>query len=352
MTEAANGFGEGRFIDPLLGALSGEAAEQRVPAGVERGGHGGRAGTFEVWDGLPGEPGRDDITYYEQPVLKEPVWLWVVPAYFYVGGLGGACAVLGAAVQASHSSRRLVNRCRWTTTVAVVLSTGLLVYDLGRPERFLNMLRVFRRTSPMSVGSWVLAASGGTATGAALLSRNDGLLGSVGDLAGVGAGALGMPLAGYTAVLLSSSAIPAWQEARTTLPLLFVASAVNAAASLLDLMNLEDDEARIVQRFGAAGRAAELVSGALLEREVAHLDRTARAFKEGVAGSLWRGSEGLAVISLVVGMLPGRSRLKRAVTGLAGSAAAAAAKFAVFHAGKASARDPRATFEAQRQDRS
>jgi formate-dependent nitrite reductase membrane component NrfD len=347
MTGASTGHGDGRFIDPSVGVLSGEAAEQKVPTDRYTRGHSEGAASLDVQDRPPAAREEDGPSYYDRPVLKEPVWLWAVPAYFYVGGLGGAAAVLGAAAQLDGGSRTLVQRCRWTTSAAVVVSTGLLIYDLGRRERFLNMLRVFRRTSPMSVGSWVLAASGGAASTAALLGTIDGPLGALGEVSGAGAGVLGMPLAGYTAVLLSNSAVPAWQEARRTLPFLFVSSAVNAAASLLQMMDLDEDEARVVQRFGTSGRAAELVSGILVEREVAGKERTANAYKQGIAGSLWRGGEAFGVLSLFIGILPGRSRLQRYASGVTGSVAAAATKFAVFYAGKASTRDPRTTFEAQ-----
>jgi formate-dependent nitrite reductase membrane component NrfD len=348
VTKESSGFGDGRFIDPSVGALSGEAADQKVPQDRDERAHSQGAAPLDLRDRPPEAPEDEGATYYDRPVLKEPVWLWAIPAYFYVGGLGGAAAVLGAAAQVDGASRRLVARCRWTTAAAVVVGTGLLIYDLGRRERFLNMLRVFRRTSPMSVGSWILAASGGAASSAAVLSGTDGLLGALGDFSGAGAGVLGMPLAGYTAILLSNSAVPAWKEAHKTLPFLFVASAINAGASLLEMTPLDEDEVRIVQRFGTSGRAAELLSGLLVEREVAANERTARAYKEGVAGSLWRGGEALGVISLVLGVLPSTGRLRRWASGITGSAAAATTKFAVFYAGKASARDPRTTFEAQR----
>jgi formate-dependent nitrite reductase membrane component NrfD len=348
MTRESAGFGDGRFIDPSVGVLSGEAAEQKVPEDQRERAYSEGGPPLEVHDRPAEAPEDQGPTYYDRPVLKEPVWLWVVPAYFYVGGLGGAAAVLGAAAQTRGGSRRLVTRCRWTTTAAIVVGTGFLIYDLGRRERFFNMLRVFRRTSPMSVGSWILAASGGAASSAAVLSGTGGVLGALGDVSGAGAGVLGMPLAGYTAVLLSNSAVPAWKEARKTLPFLFVASAMNAGASLLEMMPLDEDEARVVQRFGTTGRAAELLSGLLVEREVAGNERTALAYKRGVAGSLWRAGEGLGVVSLVLGVLPSSGRLRRWASGVTGSAAAAATKFAVFYAGKASAKDPRTTFEAQR----
>src|SRR5207248_9405075 len=84
--------GDGRNIDPASGILEGEASEQKVPAERER-----REGAvpFDVWS----SPSGDGSTYYGRPVLKEPVWIWSVPAYFYAGGTAGASAVLAAAAQ-------------------------------------------------------------------------------------------------------------------------------------------------------------------------------------------------------------------------------------------------------------
>src|SRR5918912_3378961 len=99
---------------------------------------------------------RSGATYYDRPVLKEPVWIWAVPAYFYVGGVAGAAATLGAVTALSRDDdlEVLARRCRALAAGGTVAGSALLVYDLGRPERFLNMLRVFRPSSPLNVGSW------------------------------------------------------------------------------------------------------------------------------------------------------------------------------------------------------
>src|SRR5438067_1276876 len=99
-------------------------------------------------------------TYYDLPLLKKPVWKWEVPAYFFVGGAAGASAVIALAAQAARADRTLVRDARWVAAAGAALSTPLLIADLGRPERFLNMLRVFKPRSPMSVGAWTLAAFG------------------------------------------------------------------------------------------------------------------------------------------------------------------------------------------------
>jgi formate-dependent nitrite reductase membrane component NrfD len=341
--------GDGRNIDPRVGILAGEGAEQEVPR--DRAGAQGSV-PYGVWRGVPTAGAREpgEITYYDRPVLKEPVWIWAVPAYFYVGGTAGAAAVLGAAVQATGDEglRDLVVRCRRIAAAGDALGTALLVYDLGRPSRFLNMLRVFRPTSPMSVGSWVLAASAPMTTAAAALATSDGTLRAMGDLAGLGAGVVGMPLAGYTAVLLANTAVPVWQASRRSLPGLFTASAVSGAASLLDLMDLGEREQRVVRRYGLAGKLAELAAMLAVERDAGRVERVGRPLHEGVAGVLWRAAKVLGAASLGLSLLPGRRRGKRKLSGLLGTAGSVALRFAVFHAGKASARDPRATFQQQR----
>ncbi|HVY45008.1 MAG TPA: NrfD/PsrC family molybdoenzyme membrane anchor subunit, partial [Minicystis sp.] len=177
-------------------------------------------------------------TYYDLPVLKEPVWIATIPTYFFVGGISGATSCLGAVVEIA-APRRLGRLARATRLVGVVgdlASAALLVADLGRPARFLNMLRVFRPTSPMSVGSWVLALSGAANTAGLVLSEAPAPLSFVGRAASVASGALGIPLAGYTAVLISGTAVPFWQTARRSLPVLFIASSAATAGALLELL--------------------------------------------------------------------------------------------------------------------
>jgi formate-dependent nitrite reductase membrane component NrfD len=344
---AGRGSGDGRHIDPSVGLLAGEGAQQRVggepPDALQ---------AYDVYRRQPGRPERgDDPTYYDRPVLKEPVWIWSVPAYFYVGGAAGASAVLGEVAEtfAGRHTEGLVTRCRWIGAAGGAVGTALLVHDLGRPERFLNMLRVFRPTSPMSVGSWVLAAATPCFAASAALPHVGGALGAFGNAVGKLAGLLGLPLAAYTGVLLANTAVPLWQTTRRELPVLFMASAAASAASLLELGDLNSTEQNIVNRFGAVAMAVELAAGVALERRAAALvERVGRPLKHGLAGSLWKASTALTAGCLVMSLLPGRSRPKRIVEGAAGTAAGLALRLAIFHAGKASARDPRATFQLQR----
>ncbi|MDQ3766987.1 MAG: polysulfide reductase NrfD [Actinomycetota bacterium] len=342
---------EARHIDLRRAALSGEASGQRT--GVERTGVERRDGlqAVGVWDRLPGESfSGADATYYDRPVLKEPVWIWAVPAYFYVGGAAGAASLLAEVAESltGDETADLVRAARRIGAAGGGIGTALLVYDLGRPERFLNMLRVFRPTSAMSVGSWTLAAATPVFAASAVLPHAGGLPGHLGNLLGKVAGLLGMPLAGYTAVLLTNTAVPVWQASRRSLPWLFIGSAMSAAGSLLGFASLNETEAGIVRRFEVAGQVAELVATAAVERDVSKVEQVGLPYKEGVSGGLWRASKVFTAASLALNLLPRHGRAVRLVSGACGTAGALGVRFATFYAGKASARDPRATFHGQR----
>lgn len=293
------------------------------------------------------EPTEEGTTYYGRPVVKEPVWIWSVPAYFYVGGAAGAAQVLGAAVQLvdRDGGGDLIKKCRRIAAAGTSLGGLLLIIDLGRPERFLNMLRVFRPTSAMSMGSWVLATSGPLAVTSAVLADRDGALGAVGDIAGLAAGPAGLPLSGYTAVLLADTAVPLWQETRRTMPPLFVASALSSATSLLEMSELDASGHRVVKRLGIAGKVAELVAMFALEKDAFQTESVGRPLKQGLGGSLWKVAKVATTAGVAASLIPGESRAKRIATGLLGTAGSLALRFALFHAGKASSRDPHATLQ-------
>jgi formate-dependent nitrite reductase membrane component NrfD len=331
--------GDGRNVDPRLGALIGEAAGQAPP---------GRAAPPPEAPPAPRDGGSP--TYYDRPVIKPPVWKRTIAAYFWLGGAAGAAATLGAVAQlaAPRELRGLVVGCRRLTAVAGAASTAILIDDLGRPERFLNMLRVVRPSSPMSVGAWVLAGLGSAAAPAAALAGAGGRLGRAGDAAGLAAGALGMPLAGYTAVLLNNTVVPVWYATHRTLPPFFVASGTVAATGMLELTRLSAPERRVVHRLGVAARVADVLAARAVDREAGRVERVARPLRTGASGALWRAASAMTAASLALGLLPRRARGARRAGAALGALASLAARVAIFQAGVRSARDPRATFELQR----
>lgn len=337
---------DARHIDLRRADLSGEGSGQRAAGEPHDALQAG-----DVWDKLPSESFVDaDSTYYDRPVLKEPVWIWAVPAYFYAGGTAGAASLLAEVAESLTRGETdgLVRKARWIGAAGGGVGTALLIYDLGRPERFLNMLRVFRPTSAMSVGSWTLAAATPVFAASAVLPHAGGIMGHVGNALGKVAGFLGMPLAGYTAVLLTNTAVPVWQASRRSLPWLFIGSAMSAAGSLLGLADLNETEERIVRRFEVAGQVAELVATTAVERDVSKVEQVGQPYKEGISGGLWRASKAFTAAGLALNLWPGHRRALRFASGTCGTAGALGVRFATFYAGKASARDPRASFHQQR----
>jgi formate-dependent nitrite reductase membrane component NrfD len=293
----------------------------------------GTAGTHEV-------PG----SYYGNPIINPPVWAERdIAGYLFAGGLAGASSLLGAGADLTGRPR-LARRAKLCATAAIGASLAALINDLGRPARFLNMLRVFKPTSPMSVGVWILFAYAPLNI-ASSASELTGIAPRTGRAAGAGAGLLGPAVASYTAALIADTAVPAWHEGHRELPFLFVGSAASAGAGfgLLAAPLIENGPA---QRLAVLGAVAELAAVELLERR---LGMVAETMHTGTAGKRLTAARALTLAgALGAGALARRSRLAATVSGGALLAASALTRFGIFAAGMASARDPKYTVELQR----
>ena len=288
-------------------------------------------------------PPAEFASYYGQPVIKAPVWrVPDVPGYLFLGGLAGASSALAAGAQlAGHGE--LARSAKTTAAGAIGLSAVALVHDLGRPSRFLNMLRVFKPTSPMSVGSWLLAAYG-PAAGVAAASAVTGRLPAVGRASTAVAALLGPGVASYTAALLSDTAVPAWHEAHRELPYLFVSSAATAAGGL-GLVTVRSEQAGPARNLALVGAAAELTAKSML---LQRLGQVAEPYQSGRAGRLMEAAEILTASGLTAVAIGGRNRLVAAVAGAALLASSALTRFGIFYAGRTSAHDPEYTVGPQR----
>ncbi len=283
--------------------------------------------------------------YYGRAVLKEPVWSWEIPWYFFAGGLAGASADLALLARLAGNDK--LARCAFLTALGgAAVSPILLISDLGRPERFYNMLRVVKPTSPMSVGTWVLFGFG-PAIGLAATSDLLGILPRLGRACEAASALLGPALATYTAVLVADTSVPVWHEARRELPLLFAASsAASAGAAAAILTPVED--AGPARRLAAVGALAELGVAEAMKRRLG--DFLAEPYEEGGAGRYDRLSKVCSGLGAAVMALAGRRRRSAAVGGgaliLAG---ALLERWSVFRAGFQSARDPKYTVVPQRE---
>jgi Polysulphide reductase, NrfD len=255
------------------------------------------------------------VSTASKPIIKEPVWTPEIPTYFYVGGLAGASAAF--ALASSLNGEEAVARRAWLVAFGgSVVSPALLISDLGRPARFLNMLRMFKVTSPMSVGSWLL----------------------------------GLPLVAYTAALVANTAVPVWHHARVELPFLFVsggAASAGAAAAMLAPVG----EAGAARRLAVLGAAGELTVKRVMEHRL-DAAQVGAPYHEGPAGRLGTAAEALTLAGAgVLALRGGRSRRWAVAGGALLTAGAVAERWSVFRAGFQSVARPQDTVVPQQRTR-
>lgn len=281
------------------------------------------------------DPRRDAPGYYGRPVVKPPVWTWEIPLYFFVGGTGGGAAIVALAALVAGSDPAVAVRALLLAALAAVVSPVLLVLDLGRPGRFLNMLRVFKWRSPMSVGAWTLVAFSGFALPAAALvtASPAGALGSLVVPLTVGAALTGALLATYTGVLLACSTIPVWRAFGGSLPVHFGIAGWGTAAALLELTGLRTPTLYAIGIFAAT---AEIGLGTWME--LGQRGRETAAAREGRAGVMLRAGAALtgpvALLLRLLGLV--------APAAAAFAAGALLSRYGWLAAGRASALDPQA----------
>jgi hypothetical protein len=324
--------------------LGGKRPDREALTGV----HTGRRGRRRRRGGgeRPMVPPAEFTSYYGKPVINSPTWESPdIPGYLFLGGLAGASSLLAAG--ADLTRRPALARATKTAALAAgSLSLVALVHDLGRRTRFLNMLRTFKVTSPMSVGSWVLAGyvpAAGVAAATALTGR----LPRIGAAATAGSALLGPAVASYTAALISNTAVPAWHDGYPEMPFVFVGSGAMAAGGLglMAASPREAEPARYVALLGAAMEAAAF------ERMEHRIGLSAEPYSEGRGGRYVKAGKALSALGSAAALGSGRSRIAGAVAGAALIAASAATRWGIYHAGMASAGDPKYTVVPQRQRR-
>ncbi|TSD98129.1 nitrite reductase [Skermania sp. ID1734] len=329
-----------------------EPTGPRRRGGNRRRRQGGGDGSRE----MPMVPEAEFSSYYGRPVVKPAPWGHEVAAYLFLGGVAGGSGLLAAGGQLT--GRPILRRnCRLSALVAVLLSAAALVRDLGRPERFYNMLRTIKLTSPMSVGSWILSAfSAGTSVAAAAeIDRMTGdrlplgplrpVLHAVEGLAGLEAAVFAPPLAVYTAVLLGDTATPTWNAAHEDLPFVFVSSA-SLAASGLAMVTTPVAETGPARKLAVLGVIGDVVATRVMEHRMDPV--AAEPLHHGRPGQMLRWSERLAIAGGLGALLGGGRRPVAVASGVALMAASALTRFGVFEAGIESTKDPRYTIEPQK----
>lgn len=283
-------------------------------------------------------PTADSTTgYYGKPIVAAHEWKDYIGWYFFTGGLAGASSTIAAVADLAGRST-LARHARRAAMIGLLPSPVLLIADLGRPSRFAYMLRVLKPTSPMSVGSWLLAAYSPFAASAAVTDFLD-IAPRIRRGSTLVAGLVGPGIATYTGVLVADTATPAWHEAHRELPVLFAASAAasaGAATAVLAAMSGRPEPSSV--RIGVAGAVAEVVTSTVMRRRLGDLD----TYKSDPrARRLDRASRVLSLAGAAV-LAGGRGRRSTSIVGgLAVAAGSACERLAVLRAGTASANDPR-----------
>lgn len=312
------------------------------------------------WDHDVSEP----VGYYGQPAIHGAHWNWLIIGYFYAGGISGGAAALAAAasVFGGPESTRLRDRAVLVSFAALLPCPVFLILDLGRPGRFLNMVRAFRPSSPMSMGTWGLNlfALLETACAAVVVSRwlcGDRMQGSgrAGTVLFAANGVAGLFLAGYTGTLLAATAVPLWARRPELLGPLFLSSAISSACGATTLaLQPGSDAMPEEQALTVIDSVAGVVKAGLLAVWVAALGSEAGPVNSGLRGRVVRHGcilGGVVAPLAIEAATHYSSRWKRsgkvtaACLSLAGTLAL---RYAVVSGGRASAADPRATFNMAR----
>jgi hypothetical protein len=317
---------------------------------------GGRPGGADGSREMPMVPDAEFSSYYGRNVVKPPPWGHEIPAYLFLGGVAGGSGLIAAGAQFSRRPR-LRRNARLGAIAAIGLGSVALVKDLGRPERFLNMLRTVKVTSPMSIGSWILAlySAGAGVTAAIEVDKLTGARFPLGPLrrllpiadigAGVWAAAFGPPLAAYTAVLLADTANPMWNAAKDELPFMFVGSAALGAGGLA-MITTPVAETGPARTFAVIGAIVKVGASEVMKRR---MDPTvAETLHHGSAGRMLKASEILTVAGGLSALLAGKHRAIGVGSGACLLAASALTRFGIFEAGIHSAKDPKYTIEPQK----
>jgi len=318
---------------------------------------------------VPSPPSTDDarIGYYGVPVIHGSHWKWLVIWYFFFSGISGASAVIAATARLSggENAARLARTATYVSFAALLPCPPLLILDLGRPRRFLNMLRTIRPSSPMSLGSWSLTAFGAVSTlvtanqFAEDMARRQGRepaafqrrIGSV--LATMGM-VSGFSVAGYTGTLLAATAVPLWARRPALLGPLFLASAmtsgISAIAAVQALIPAEDEFG--IGRLPRLEAISTIAEGALLTAWLVSLGSTRKPLVEGHLGSVVRHGVAGAGMALPLALSAISEKLPHPLRRLANLAAPAltlcgvfALRYAIVEGGRLSADDPQATFD-------
>ena len=306
------------------------------------------------------DPERQDKDYYGIPPIKEHTWTWEIPVYFWLGGIGSGAHVINTIARLmGHNDKALIRAGRYTTLVCMLLSPLLLISDLGRPERFYNMLRIAKWRSPMSMGTWGLSAFASlTGLVAAHQAAEDGLLGRENFLTrllallpdrliGTLAAPFGIFVGAYTGVLIALTSTPIWARNAVLMGPLFIASAMSTGLSAISfLLHLFDSgEEKTLEGLRRAEKSSLLLESGLLAASLYQMGPWGKPLRTGKLGAVFFGGVVAGGLLAPFALLQGReSRSRSLLASVLVLIGGYLLRRTIIDAGTLSARDPEATF--------
>ena len=306
------------------------------------------------------DPERDDKNYYGIPPIKRAHWTWQIPIYFWLGGLGAGVQLFATVAQLlGHRDEALNRVSRYTVLFTMLVSPVLLIWDLGRPERFYNMLRILKLRSPMSTQSWSLFTFGNLGgLIAAHQAAEDGLLGDnslsrlvirlvPARLLTVLALPFGLFVGFNTGNLVSATSVPIWARNWMLMAPTFLASGLSTALSWLSLvLHLGHwGEAKTLRVLHRAEKAVILIEAALIGASLVRMSKWSKPLFSREVAPLFVGGTLIGGILAPMALLFGKeSRPKSMLASVLALAGGLAFRFAIIQAGRKSADDPEAYF--------
>jgi formate-dependent nitrite reductase membrane component NrfD len=306
------------------------------------------------------DPGRKDKNYYGIPPIKHAHWTWQIPVYFWIGGIGAGVHLFSTIAQIlGHKDEALTRTSRYTVLATMILSPILLIWDLGRPERFYNMLRVLKLRSPMSTQSWSVFAFGNlSGLIAARQAAEDGLLGDDNPLVrlvklipartlSILALPVGLNVGSNTGNLISATSVPLWARNWLFMGPTFLASGLSTALSWLSLLLhlTNSGEKKTLRTLHRAEKAIIVIEAGLMATSLARMSRWSKPLFSREVAPLFVGGTLLGGLVAPMALLFGKeTRKKSLLASILVLAGGLAFRFAIIKGGRISADDPEAYF--------
>jgi protein NrfD len=298
-------------------------------------------------------------TYYGRPAPKPGPWSWEIAAYIFIAGVAGSAQVIATAADlfGGRRARSIVRHGRYLALAGAIAGPPLLIADLKTPQRWYNMLRIFRRTSPMSIGSYILTSFGATSalTAAAQLFADRGGSGTVrraARIAQIPAALAGAGMSTYTGALLSATSTPLWSAEPGLLGARFACSSVATGAAALSLAEHArgaPENTRALDKVAMVAAGIELALSLVAQRRYRD-----KGLEEPIHGPEWETPYRLGAVALgavlplaCYGLGLGSRRRSPGLSiaaSLAVLAGGAILRQAVLHGGKDTTRRPQAYF--------